>query len=84
MVQAGDVCPYVDGEPIVTRIKGVLRGLLPDGIEVYEGMKSGDVDPRCEISHCFTVSDKALAVGGGALEAVMCGLAERGYIWKQK
>ena len=84
VVQAGDVCAYVDGEPIVTRIKGVLRGLLPDGIEVYEGMKSGDVDPRCEISHCFTVSDKALAVGGGALEAVLHGLAGRGYTWKQK
>ena len=34
-------------------------------------MKSGDVDPRCELAHCFTVSDKALAVGGGVLEAVL-------------
>lgn len=84
VVQAGDICAYVDDEPVTTRIKGVLRGLLPDGIEVYEGMKSGDVDPRCEISHCFTVSDKALAVGGGALEAVLHGLAQKGYSWKQK
>ncbi len=84
VVQAGDICAYVDDEPVITRIKGILRGLLPDGIEVYEGMKSGDVDPRCEISHCFTVSDKALAVGGGALEAVLHGLTERGYEWKQR
>ncbi len=84
VVQAGDICAYVDEEPVITRIKGVLRGLLPDGIEVYEGMKSGDVDPRCEISHCFTVSDKALAVGGGALEAVLHGLAQKGDLWKQK
>ena len=84
VVQAGDVCAYVNGEPIVSRIKGVLRGLLPDGIEVYEGMKSGDVDPRCEISHCFTVSDKALAVGGGALEAVLNGLSERGYTFTKE
>ena len=83
-MQAGDICAYVDEEPVITRIKGVLRGLLPDGIEVYEGMKSGDVDPRCEISHCFTVSDKALAVGGGALEAVLHGLAQKGDLWKQK
>ena len=83
VVQAGDICAYVDDEPVITRIKGVLRGLLPDGIEVYEGMKSGDVDPRCEISHCFTVSDKALAVGGGALEAVLHGLAQKGDLWKQ-
>ncbi|MEA4913132.1 MAG: selenium-dependent molybdenum cofactor biosynthesis protein YqeB [Christensenella sp.] len=84
VVQAGDICAYVDDEPVTTRIKGVLRGLLPDGIEVYEGMKSGDVDPRCEVSHCFMVSDKALAVGGGVLEAVLNGLAQRGYSWKQK
>ncbi|MDD4310904.1 MAG: selenium-dependent molybdenum cofactor biosynthesis protein YqeB [Eubacteriales bacterium] len=83
VVQAGDICAYVDDEPVITRIKGVLRGLLPDGITVYEGMKSGDVDPRCEISHCFAVSDKALAVGGGALEAVLHGLAQRGYFKKE-
>jgi len=29
------------------------------------------VDPRCEKSHCFTVSDKALAIAGGVLEAIL-------------
>ena len=83
-VEAGEICAYVDGEPIVSRIRGMLRGLLPDGITVTEGMKSGDVDPRCERSHCFTVSDKALAVGGGALEAILRGLTGGGYEWKRK
>lgn len=82
-VKAGDICAYVDGEPIVTRISGVLRGLLPDGLHVYAGMKSGDVDPRCELSHCYTVSDKALAVGGGVLEAVLRLAAQRGYECKK-
>ena len=84
VVEAGEICAYVDDEPVVSGIRGVLRGLLPDGIAVYEGMKSGDVDPRCERSHCFTVSDKALSVGGGALEALLHGLAQGGYAWKQK
>lgn len=84
LVEVGEICAYVDDEPIITRIRGVLRGLLPDGITVYEGMKSGDVDPRCERSHCFAVSDKALAIGGGALEAVLHGMANGGYTWKQK
>ncbi len=57
--------------PIVTGIRGTLRGLLPDGLTVYEGMKSGDVDPRCKQSHCYMISDKALAVAGGVLEAVL-------------
>ena len=84
VVEPNEICAYVDGEPVVSRIHGVLRGLLPDGIAVYEGMKSGDVDPRCELSHCFTVSDKALSIGGGALEAVLHRLSLGGYKWKRK
>ena len=70
-VEPGDICAYVDDMPIVTGIRGTLRGLLPDGLTVYEGMKSGDVDPRCKQSHCYMISDKALAVAGGVLEAVL-------------
>ena len=38
---------------------------------VHRGMKCGDVDPRCARDHCFCASDKALAVGGGVLEAIL-------------
>jgi len=34
-------------------------------------MKVGDVDPRGVVEHCFTISDKARAVGGGVLEAIL-------------
>ena len=57
--------------PMEAEIDGILRGILPDGIEVKSGMKAGDIDPRCEKHHCFTVSDKALAIGGGVLEAIL-------------
>jgi len=70
-VEAGDIAAAVDGEPVVCGIGGILRGILPDGYTVPEGMKCGDVDPRCERNHCYTVSDKALAVGGGVLEAIL-------------
>ncbi len=70
-VEPGDVAGYVDGVPMVCTIGGVLRGLLADGILVRKGMKSGDVDPRCEPAHCLCASDKALAVGGGVLEAIL-------------
>lgn len=56
---------------ICAAIDGMVRGLLPPGAAVKAGMKAGDIDPRCERSHCFTVSDKSLAVAGGVLEAVM-------------
>jgi xanthine dehydrogenase accessory factor len=56
---------------IVSPFAGVLRGLLRDGMEVTRGLKLGDVDARDDPALCRLVSDKALAVGGGALEAVM-------------
>lgn len=71
LVKAGDIAGYVDGMPMVCTIDGVLRGLLADGVPVRKGMKSGDVDPRCEPAHCLYASDKALAVGGGVLEAIL-------------
>lgn len=71
IVQANQIVAYVDGEPVRCSIGGVLRGILPSNTVVFKGMKSGDVDPRAKPEHCLTVSDKALAVGGGALEACL-------------
>ena len=51
--------------------KGALRGLLRDGMEVTRGLKIGDVDARDDPALCRLVSDKALAVGGGVLEAIL-------------
>lgn len=71
VVRAGDIAGEVDGELMKCTIDGVLRGILADGTPVFKGMKSGDVDPRCKPEYCTTASDKALAVGGGVLEAVL-------------
>ena len=70
-VQTGDIAGYVGEEAMVCTIGGILRGILPDGTPVHKGMKAGDVDPRCQPDHCLCASDKALAVGGGVLEAIL-------------
>ena len=70
-VKQGDVAATVDGQPMVCTLDGVLRGILPEGTPVFRGMKAGDIDPRCTVDHCYCASDKALAVGGGVLEAVL-------------
>ena len=70
-VNAGDLVAYAGKEPIYAGIKGVVRGLLQEGVEVTFGMKSGDIDPRAKREYCFSVSDKANAIGGGVLEAVL-------------
>jgi len=70
-VKAGDLIAYVAHQPIVSALDGVIRGLLADGVEVTPGLKVGDVDPRGNVEHCFTISDKARAIGGGVLEAIL-------------
>jgi xanthine dehydrogenase accessory factor len=67
--------------PVVSPLTGVLRGLIRDGIHVTEGLKIGDVDPRDDASACFLVSDKALAVGGGVLEALLTREDIRRKLW---
>ena len=69
LVEAGQVLGTVGGRPVVAKIGGVLRGLIHPTVPVWAGMKIGDVDPRAVRSHCFSISDKALSVGGGVLEA---------------
>ena len=70
-VKKGDIVAYIDGIEVLAEIDGIVRGMLQEGIEVFKGMKSGDIDPRCEKDHCFTISDKARSIGGGVLEAIM-------------
>ena len=70
-VNKDEVVATCGGVTLKSQIDGYLRGLLYDGLEVFEGMKVGDVDPRCERYHCFTISDKARALGGAVLEAIL-------------
>jgi xanthine dehydrogenase accessory factor len=69
VIAEGDAVAQVDGQRVTARLPGVLRGALHDGLNVRAGMKVGDVDPRGVREYCFTISDKALAVAGGVLEA---------------
>lgn len=70
-VKAGEIVAYSGDTPILAKIDGVVRGLLQDGVMVSKNMKSGDIDPRAEKQNCYSVSDKARAIGGGVLEAIM-------------
>ncbi|HEU5383228.1 MAG TPA: selenium-dependent molybdenum cofactor biosynthesis protein YqeB [Ktedonobacteraceae bacterium] len=80
-IQAGETVALVTANessmPINATISGVVRGLIRDGLTVHTGMKVGDIDPRAIRAHCFTISDKARAVAGGVLEAVLYFLRNR-------
>lgn len=72
IVEEGQVIAYIDKTPIKATLSGVLRGILPDGYEVSEGMKMADIDPRIESAeNCDTISDKARCIGGSVLTAIL-------------
>jgi xanthine dehydrogenase accessory factor len=75
-VNVGELVAQVNGVPLQAQIQGVLRGLLKDGIRVEEGMKAGDIDPRGEREYCYVISDKARAIAGGVLEAILHSLKD--------
>ena len=56
---------------LAARFDGMLRGLIRNGYQAPAGLKVADVDPRGRREHCFTISDKAMAIAGGVLEAVL-------------
>ena len=75
LVSKGDVVASVSGAPVIAAVSGLLRGLMRSGAPVSEGVKVGDIDPRGEGVDTTKISDKARAIGGGVLEAVLAHFA---------
>ena len=75
-MKEGEPIGYVNGAPVIAPFGGVLRGLIAPGTRVRKDLKIGDLDARAEVSACFTISDKALAIGGGVLEAILTRMRE--------
>ena len=69
-VKTGDIILTIDNIPLLAPIDGILRGLIRE-ISVAKDEKVGDIDPRGKVEYCHTISDKARAIGGGVLEAIM-------------
>ena len=65
-----DIC-RVGTADVSAQIDGILRGLIRPGSIVAKGLKIGDVDPRGELGYCDTISEKARALGGAVLEAML-------------
>ena len=70
VVSRSQLLGSIGDTPIATKIGGTIRGLIRPG-EVTAGLKIGDVDPRFDPSVIHQISDKALSIGGGVLEAVL-------------
>lgn len=71
LVKQGADIGRVGKAMVRSQIGGVVRGLIRGGTPVKKGLKLGDIDPRGNIEYCATISDKARAVAGSVLEAVL-------------
>jgi xanthine dehydrogenase accessory factor len=70
-VKKGDTVGTVAAQAVLANIDGVLRGLIRSHSIVHRGLKIGDIDPRGEVNYCYTISDKARAIAGSVLEAIL-------------
>lgn len=79
MVTQGQIIGFVGETAVNATIDGVLRGLIREGYPVTKGLKIADIDPRKEqAAYCDTVSDKARAIAGGVLEALLAEAKRKG------
>jgi xanthine dehydrogenase accessory factor len=81
LVQEGEIVAEINGQSVIAPFTGMLRGLIHPDVEVCVGMKIGDLDPRNIPDLCTHVSDKALAIGGGVLEAILSKSELRPHLW---
>ncbi len=71
IVKKGELICTVNNQPVEAAFDGIIRGLIMQDRNVPKGLKIGDVDPRPILEHCYTISDKARALGGSVLEAIL-------------
>lgn len=71
LVLAGQTIGSLQGKSIPAGVDGVVRGLIDPSLPATPGLKIADIDPRADPAACFEISDKALSVGGGVLEAIL-------------
>ncbi len=72
LVKREQLVAITGGREVYAQMGGIVRGMLQPGVMVKKEMKIGDIDSRSARSHCYTISDKARAIGGGVLEAASC------------
>jgi len=80
-LEPGQPIARLADQVITAPFGGLLRGLIHPSVQVVPGMKIGDIDPRSNPRLVAQVSDKALAMGGGVLEAILSRQNLRSHLW---
>lgn len=70
-VKKGETVAVVDNEPVICPENGVIGGILAEGAPVTRDRRCAEILMPEEAVYGKVVSEKALAVGGGVLEALL-------------
>jgi len=71
----GEIDDGIQTVKVCSSIDGVLRGLLRTNTSVDSLVKIGDVDSRGQAEYCWTISEKARAIGSAVLLSILeCGI----------
>ncbi len=84
LIKQGELIASVNSQTIIAPFDGLLRGLIHRSVPLTKGMKIGDLDPRNDPSYTAQISDKALAIGGGVLEALLSQSDFRKQLWNDR
>ena len=80
LVQEGETVCMVNGLNVSAKLSGIVRGLLMNGTKVKRGQKIGEIDPGGKREYVYTISDRARAVAGGVLEAILSKFRDEIYL----
>jgi xanthine dehydrogenase accessory factor len=69
-VEAGQTVGDIEGEPLVAKVSGIIRGIVKDGLSVKAGTKLVDIDPRGDPAYLSELSQKAWTIADAVLTAI--------------
>lgn len=69
-VEAGEVVAWIDRTPLQAPLAGILRGLVHHGVQVNEGAKVVEVDPRSDPSTVFGIGERPARIADSVVAAI--------------
>ncbi|MBR2561068.1 MAG: molybdenum hydroxylase [Eubacterium sp.] len=71
LVKKGETVAVVDNEPLISPVDGLIAGILAEGTPVVRNRICAEIQQHAEADSWKHISERALAIGGGVLEALL-------------
>jgi len=69
-VEAGEAIGQVQGTILTAKVGGIIRGIVKSGLQVAEGAKLADIDPRRQQAALSEISGKAWRIADSVLAVI--------------